>query len=124
MAKKLWHVSIEGECYVWAESADEAGEIAKDSFSSYSPSEAGVDSFWASEVPVQENATASISDDWSESIPFGEPPEGFEDLCVEEALEKLLEDRPVPPHPDQTDLFGRDRPVSPEDEADDPDEEG
>lgn len=127
--KRLWHVTIEGECYVWAASEGEAEDEAKHALSSYDAQEAGLDSFWAS--PVDASDIGSVSEDWLDSIPFGYPPDGFTDMSVEEALETLGPPPTEDVHPDQLPLplavtLDGDRPVSSDylpggDEDDDPD---
>lgn len=101
--KKLWRVSVEGECYVWADDEHEAEEEVQHAVSSYSAAEAGMADY--SSTPMGVEDLPSIPEEWKHCIPFGTPPEGYEDKSIEDALEQMQEEEPPPPHPDQTSLF-------------------
>lgn len=73
--KKLYEVEITSLAYVWAEDGEEARRLMKNTIS-----EDHIVSSFAFEVLPN----ARLSPDWSTCTPLGEPPEGFENLSLQE----------------------------------------
>jgi len=77
---RIWRVSWEGVCYVWAENMREAERTALDAMNQDGDA-AGVGAWADPYEPLLED----IDEDWSDALPYGDDPTG-EGRSIREVL--------------------------------------
>jgi hypothetical protein len=85
--KKLYKITIPGECYVWASDEDDAlCEGASIGVSDFS--------FESGFEPIVEEVKAEhkVDKEWSVGIPFGKPDDEFYEFTMKDILKKMKKD--------------------------------
>lgn len=87
--KKLYKITIPGECYVWASDEDDAlcegASIGVGDFSF----EFG---FGLEPIVEEVEAEDKVDKEWSVGIPFGKPDDEFYELTMKDILKKMKKD--------------------------------